>query len=410
MSVGRMTVIKPIAILLLVFQLTPSAHAIDFKKCVNPFRAVWQKIRASGSSQDARSHYDPALAAFNPSRLADAKVNPLSASRGVLQIDVGNGQSYVVRMSGLVANPEFENFAAEFMLKVPGLKTSPVRVLDADESARFTGWLKKTNRNIFHELVNHRIAEKLNPEHFEFTVSLFHNDLKSGHDYFLDQDLQNPLAEVLATFAENPHYRALPEDQRDNWAYDLLDREWDKLALRGSSRQIEFLDELKKVSNIPKDLTVDSFVNYVLKEWDHLGELGVANLYAAQLRKIPQPILAKLADYWAITSALGIRDFHWNNWGAQGSEVVAIDLAYRSREFVNGMALDSLAQHPLGKGAVPDTARRVLRENISEETKAYLRSLTEDKVRSIAAAAQFEITDQQVNGILLRVREVLDDK
>lgn len=408
MSTRKVNFLKFILLLtisLLEFVYIQPAKAIDLKKCLLLFR----KNPSVPSIARSLVPPDPVLESFDPSKLGNAKISLISEMRIVLRVQGSAEKDYVLRMSGPAADPKFESFASNFILSVPGLNTSKVRVLTPKEGKKTIEWIKKRNRDIFSILHETLVEEKKDLADARFTVSRFHQNFKTGHEFIVEHDFQSPLAEYLATLGENPIYSGNLSESQINATAHTLEREWDNLELSGRERQSIFLDNLKQTSDIPKNLSIDSFVPFIIKELPRLGELKVANLYMQYLKKIPQNLLTQVADHWSITIALGIHDFHWKNWGVQGSNVVAIDLAYKSNEFEFGKAAYAGAQNPFGQYPLSKQTLQFLRKSISTPMQDFLRAISRDSIKAVARESQYNITEKQIDGIVLRVKNILED-
>jgi hypothetical protein len=124
----------------------------------------------------------------------------------------------------------------------------------------------------------------------------------------------------------------------------------------------------------------------------------------APWNELPKDLRRQLADHWALYAALAIPDFHPNNWLIDDGRVVAIDLALRSSEFDRGHLSFQDLRSPVRESAYIESENGDIVKDISSEMRAFLGSITGEHVKDIAQAAEFQLTTQQIEGVIVRAR------
>ncbi len=144
----------------------------------------------------------------------------------------------------------------------------------------------------------------------------------------------------------------------------------------------------------------------------YLESLGLdpQQITLEQIKQLPPRLVTKLADLWALETVLGMDDFHAQNWMIKDGDVLAVDLANRTKAFTRGTeTLDiPAARSPFGLADMDFTTRRFLTRQVSPQMRAYLKKQTSTSMRATAVGAGYPLSQRELNGMLNRVVLLLD--
>lgn len=130
------------------------------------------------------------------------------------------------------------------------------------------------------------------------------------------------------------------------------------------------------------------------------------------LAEFPARLREKLANYWGVTVLLGIKDPHFGNWMVGPNESLkAIDLANRSLEFDIATSIKGLSQQSLFIWILEMSSwqmSNIVRPYFSESFRRKLDALDAEQIRQLTNLSKMKLSDEQIDGILLRRNGLLN--
>lgn len=344
------------------------------------------------------------LGGFKVSEITKDGFKILSEENGVFRIRLKNGDEYVVRMPTAGASTQYEKFAADFMLSAPNVRTPKIRSLEDSEALDLLNKVEELDPEYYAEKSKtHEWKSRIETDKSPISITRYYPDAKMGGQHIADIKVKAELEDFLIGVSENPYYR----DPDARYAASLkIEQFWYDMS---PGRQTAFLRQLKAVTPLAADLSVSTTLTFLLNNLGNLKKLNIGALYEAKLAKIPPDLRTQIADHWVIFMTLGIGDFHRNNWMMHQGRVMAVDMALIGDIFKKGEDLLPMwSQNPFGHAWISKRVQSLLKESLSKEMKSYLKGLNKKKILEIAKQSGFDITNEQIKGILKRRDSLLE--
>jgi hypothetical protein len=326
------------------------------------------------------------LAEFTPEAMDPTTLTELS-DLGVFKVRHRNQRWYVVRLSSIIANAAFEQFAAAFVRAAPGAVAPQVRRLSNLDGKTFYNKVLTQN-----DLTRFRFLD--DAEIYKFkpvaTVALYYP----------------------ATPADEQIAQSEPETilrKKFGFLFDLiksgspplrLEQMWEDAGAENRSALISILKQWVPQS---KDVSAENYLKYVVQNLNLFREL-VPLIPRVKMANIPPLIRSQLADQWALRTALAIPDFNDGAWLFTASTIIGLDYALCTKEFKNGIVTIDLPgmQLPYNVSRKANYA-----PYISAAVAHYLESLNVGHLTTIAEANHYPLSQEQARGILGRIKLIL---
>jgi hypothetical protein len=364
-----------------------------YKRCV--MSELVGKIEDLSSISDENAF----LSSLNPSSILPKTAKGLSQFPNVvIKISDSADRTYVIRRTmsfdgGKTSNVPFEHFSNLFARDIPGVHVPALRVLSPQDSQSLIARLKAEG---------HIIDESHEGMKFDDTkvsVTPFYQ-AETGHDYLNKIGIDSELRDHII------HFRSVLWGQSSDDVKIELVQAW----LDASPAQKKTIrEDLAILVPAFRKVSDSKFPGALMKNFDKLMTDKVSKgLTIRSWYRLPEHLRTQLANHWALNEALGIDDFHWENWMIRDGHMIGIDLAKQTNHFDSGSA--TIGHQYAGIQSNLDSGEDILqtffRANISPKTRDYLLSLTADQIRDIAARANFPINQRQIKGILARIAAV----
>jgi len=326
------------------------------------------------------------LARFSPEKIISAVEPPIGSAVTIVEIE--GGVKYVVRQPSALDHLDFERFASELIRRAPGGNTPLVRTLGKQETKVALERLRAANPDLS--------FGKVDPQ--ELNVAMFY-PMQRGKEYLKAEKLN-----VTLSFARNALLAFAINGKASH--REEFSKQWSRLS--PASKQ-SLIDELRVLSPELSLLTVENAGTKIPELMEKSA--GVFSpLMRKEIESVPAEVRRQLADHWILYTILGIPDFHNSNWLIHHDIVLAIDVALKSRDFAIGThtTLFDGQEMPLswlGGAEVP--GQKLLASWASPEMVTYLSGLNEEKVRAVATAAGYKLSEDNLSGVLARAKKIL---
>ena len=327
------------------------------------------------------------------------------SDNGVFKVRLKNGAEYVVRFATKDTDLEFESFASNLLREAPHLETPQTRIYSGAEPTAFYKTIEKMDWGVDLRIkMRQGFGGPAKNGTTQVSVAAYYPKMKIGNDHLADIGAFDGVRNTITDLSLNPSAMTLDDIERYK---DLLKWQWDAMS---EQAQLALLNDYKQAVPKAKNLTVDVFLAYLQRNVPRFSEQPLDLLVTLGLQRVPKDLKTQLADHWAIYTALGIQDFHADNWLIFKNKVLAIDLASKGKEFDNGAATLAMfkQQHPFGLHFMNRAILNDLKKNISAEMRAFLSSLDDQKIKMLADSAGFELTPTALSGIRARINLLLD--
>lgn len=396
----RLSTLRPLfyrASILSLFLLVAS----DVSRASSALSCVFAQVRAEHQRNISEADY---LNGFSFDQIDPSSVNMLS-DNGVFKVRLKNGAEYVVRFATKDTDLEFESFASNLLREAPHLETPQTRIYSGAEPTAFYKTIEKMDWGVDLRIkMRQGFGGPAKNGTTQVSVAAYYPKMKIGNDHLADIGAFDGVRNTITDLSLNPSAMTLDDIERYK---DLLKWQWDAMS---EQAQLALLNDYKQAVPKAKNLTVDVFLAYLQRNVPRFSEQPLDLLVTLGLQRVPKDLKTQLADHWAIYTALGIQDFHADNWLIFKNKVLAIDLASKGKEFDNGAATLAMfkQQHPFGLHFMNRAILNDLKKNISAEMRAFLSSLDDQKIKMLADSAGFELTPTALSGIRARINLLLD--
>lgn len=308
----------------------------------------------------------------------------------VFRVHTSDGHDYAVRFEAKKNSLRFESFASALVRGFEGVISPEVHPLGEADSAALLARVAQD-----HPEVAARLKAGAGGKPPLASLSPFYPG-SAGFAVLEDLEAGGPLRWALFEFAHTPEARGV---KNDLWAaWNAASQDVRRNVIRDIRSLVPGLDRVRD----------ENVLSFLMEYPDSLPLLKLGGLADLAVDRLPSTLRTQLADVWALNTVLGMPDSHSGNWIYLNGKVCAIDFAYQSPDFNSGIASLKLdeAHDPIDYKWAPN--RSTMLASISPALRGYLTSLTPEKIRALAAANGFPLTDVALNGIMARVKLVLN--
>jgi hypothetical protein len=322
------------------------------------------------------------------------------SSANVFLATSSRGERYILRFPGWVHNPEYENFASQFIQSAPNTRTPQIRLLSETDSKDLLAKIRVSNPHLHKQIVAEMTSGESMYGKQKFRISVANYFPSQTGKAFLDnRGIEDPLHNVI--------YRSL-RDQKLNPGENLNAKYKKGFAdawIEASETDIKwFVQDIKKIIPITSKMNNEEIVGFFVANIGNLDPKIEAELFYRTLERIPATVRTQLSDLWCMNSVLGLNDSHSKNWLIRNGQVLSIDLSDKTDAFVKGETFIAEQQYPVGFLGTAEIIEKFLKRHASKETQNYIKNLTREQILEDAKKAGYKITETEIKGMLDRAK------
>ena len=332
--------------------------------------------------QDATISEANLLSRFNPAEIHAPNI--LGNNNSVFSVKTSTGK-YVIRIEAPHTDLEREVFAITFARGSPMKSFPQVKILSESDTHAVKESFKKLFPGSHQDILNSK----------KISISAFY-PAKEGTKYLSELRLNHPFREILGNAYDSGEGIT---EQNVSKLKERLFRTWQSSTPQA---QMSFAHEIKTLYPATANMGLDDTFFYLN---DHLSMETAENFQLLGLKRVPKNVIQQLSNSWAIFTALGIHDFHFENWLIHEGIVLPIDLG-NPIEKDAAMTLMK-RRNPFSGHDVSPKILQLIRSNTSPEVIHYLETMNSQTLANYAKTSGYNLSKEEENFILTRTQNLL---